>query len=680
MGKFTKKLSAIALCTLFASMQVSATTIMSGDTGLGAGIGGASINNATGGYVNTELGTNSATLNFKGDSHVNWDTLNVNKGETLNFNGVNGATGLTVVNTVNNGMSNIYGQVNSNQGISKLIISNPNGMLYDGAKFTTAGDLQLTTQALGVDYVNGVMQISGLNQEALNGVTIKNSDFIVGGEFNITAPSVDIIKSALGTGKGLKLITADGQNYLVNKTAGQDFYHNAVRLETVSINGDVFIVADKDIVTIVNGGNINGNLNVLSDGNVALNYVNNGNTLNVTKNVDVVNDGRISYLRNSKVDGNVTMSNSGGFLEVANIQVAGDVNLKTTVKTNTAVKHFTHVVGDNDIKGNLNVDSIHNIHIGGYDSNLQDLAKGSLKVGGDINATAHEGTIAVTIDTEAKNINLTSGTLNIISDGKANIKADNYNFQAKNYIGGVDTKEAIMDAMENYKTLPVVQKETYLNIDGGNLNGVKMGDKGIAFIRANNDMKVNGVKAGYVELSSGKDIVIADDVHANIVRVNGETRNLTVNTPADARDYTLKYTNIIEGKELTIAPSTEITYDMANNEKTGWNTGIQTNKTTYLVVPGQPVTPDPGPNPPEPGPGPVPPSPDPIPNPPTPQDNDNVKVMKNYHRDEVASAIDAQEVYTPVAFAADLDDEIDTGVRKNVDGSVTVVRPYTPTK
>jgi hypothetical protein len=33
-----------------------------------------------------------------------------------------------------------------------------------------------------------------------------------------------------------------------------------------------------------------------------------------------------------------------------------DVNLTTTVKTNEGVKHFIHVVGDNDIKGNLTVD------------------------------------------------------------------------------------------------------------------------------------------------------------------------------------------------------------------------------------------------------------------------------------------------------------------------------------
>ena len=35
------------------------------------------------------------------------------------------------------------------------------------------------------------------------------------------------------------------------------------------------------------------------------------------------------------------------------------------------------------------------------------------------------------------------------------------------------------------------------------------------------------------------------------------------------------------------------------------------------------------------------------------------------------------QVYTPVAYAADLDDDtVDRGVRKNVDGSVTVVKAF----
>ena len=142
MKHLSTKLSALVLTTIFAAMQVSAVM----DTGLGAGNGGAVINNATGGFAGLDTGNNSATLNFNGNTHVNWNTLNVNGNETLNFNAVNGANGLTVLNTVNNGMSNIYGQINANSGIGKLIISNPNGVLFDGAKFSTAGDVMITTQ------------------------------------------------------------------------------------------------------------------------------------------------------------------------------------------------------------------------------------------------------------------------------------------------------------------------------------------------------------------------------------------------------------------------------------------------------------------------------------------------------------------------------------------------------
>lgn len=652
MKKLTKKLSAMTLCTLFASMQIA----------MAGGLADSSINYTEGGFVGSTTGDNSMNLNFNGDSHVNWNTLNVGKGETLNFNAVDGANGLTVVNTVNNGMTTVYGTINSNQGISKLIISNPNGVLFDGASFTTAGDLMLTTQPLDVKFVDGVMSVSGLNQAATNGVKIiNNSEFSVGGEFNITAPTIEAVQSAIKAEKGFKLVTADGQNYLVCPTTSNDEHHIAVRLEAVSVDGDVYITSGKDLVKIVNGGEIKGNLNVNTDGNVALNYTNNGEKLKVTGDVNVENDGRISYLRNSEVGGNVKMHNSGGFLEVKDIDVKGNVDLKTTVKTNDKVKHFVHVVGDNKIGGNLNIDSIHNIHIGGYDDGLSHLAQGSLEVGGDINAHAREGSIAVTVDTSANKIALTSDTLNIITNGKAVLSANDYEFSAKHYIGGVTSKEKLINIMENYIPLDSVETGAYMNIKGGNVNKVEAQK---AYIKSQNDMKVNGIKAGEVYLTADQaDIKIDKDNHADLITVGGETKNLTVELPSNSRDYTLKYTNIKDTEVITINPETEITYEMANGDN-GWNKGTQTKDNTYLVVPGE------GSDQPDP---PGPDDSDPIPDEPE-------KILKNLNRDQIASAIDANQVATPVAFAADLDDEIDTGVRKNVDGSVTVVRPYVPTK
>ena len=646
MRKITKRLSAIALCAMFASMQVT----------LAAGLSDASINHVDGGFKGSVAGNNSLDLNFNNNAHVNWNRLNVGSTETLNFNAVDGAKGLTILNTVNNGMTNVYGTINANSGISKLIISNPNGVLFDGANFTTAGDAMITTQALGANFVNGNMDITKVNEATVNGVVIKNNaNFNVGGEFTIMAPSINAVKSAIKAEKGVKLITANGQDYLVAPAEGTTVTDAGVRMETIEVDGNVYVLSGKDIVKVVSGAKINGDLTVDSKGIVALNYVNpDKNTLEVKGNLKVdstgdmnpANKGNFMYLRNAKVDGNVDMANSGGFLEVGNLTAGGDVKLTTTTGANSHVKHFVHVIGDNDIKGDLTVDSIHNIHIGGYNYEEGKLAEGSLKVGKNLNATAHEGSVAVTVDTSADKVALTSGTLNVISDGKANITANEYQFKANGYIGGMDTTKNLINTMEGYVLIPPAEK-TFLNIEGGKVTKLETADNGYAFVRANKNMDINGVNAGKVNLSAGGDIKIGKDAHADLIKVDGETRKLTVELPK--RDYTLKYTDIKDTEVITINPDTKITYEMANGEN-GWNKGTQTKENTYLVVPGS------GPNPPE--------------------DDDNVKILNNLQRDQINAAIDANEVYSPIAFAADLDEDNDTGVRKNVDGSVTVVRAF----
>jgi hypothetical protein len=262
------------------------------------------------------------------------------------------------------------------------------------------------------------------------------------------------------------------------------------------------------------------------------------------------------------------------------------------------------------------------------------------------------------------------------------MKANEYQFKANKYIGGVSEQKNLINAMEGYQPLPTVTEKAFVNIDGGNVTKIETASDGYAFVKSNKDMNVTGINAGKVNLSADQaDIVIGDNNHASLIKVDGDTKNLTVNTPANSRDYVLKYTNIKDTEVITIDPETEITYEMANGDE-GWNKGTQTKDNTYLVVPGpsvEPENPEPNPNPdPDPEPNPNPnPDPDPV-VPAAPQDNDNVKILNNLNRDQINSAIDAGEVYTPIAFAADLDDDVDTGVRKNVDGSVTVVRAFTP--
>ena len=661
MKNLKRKLSALALTAVFASMQL--TSFAAIDTGLGAGNGGAVINNATGGFQGaTGIGTGNVDLNFNGSAHVNWDSLNVNRGESLNFNAVNGANGLTILNTVNHGMSTISGQINANNGIKQLIISNPNGMLFDGTQFSAAGDVMLTTQPMTATFVDGRMDVSKVaTTNPVGIITIQDANFSVGGEFNILAPSVNVVASTINTTNGLKLITANGQDYL---SAGNVDVQDAVRLEAVEIDGDVYIIADKGIVKTVGGGTINGNLNIQSDDSVALNYVADGKALHIKGDANVKGNGVMMYARNTKVDGNLSMENGGGFLEVGNVQVGKDMNLKTTkVSENPqGYKHFVHVIGNTKVGGNLNIDSVNNIHIGNYNYEEGVLLEGSLTVGGAIDAIAHDGHIGVTINTSADKISLKSENLNILTDGKAVLSANEYKFSSKGYIGGISDTSKFINSMEDYTFYPA-DAPSYLNIAGGIVSQIET--EGKAYIASYGDMDVTGVNANELYLTAyGKNItILGDTIHANVINVGGETDKLRV--AFDGRDYTLKYTNIRDAKEVTINGTDKITYELTNGEN-GYNVrDPRPENTTYLVGPDKEIEPTPEPEP--------EPTPEPTPNPDLPDGNENVKVLDSYQDQSVNLA----QVYTPVAYAADLeDDQIDKGVRKNVDGSVTVVRAY----
>ncbi len=661
MKNLKRKLSAIVLSTVFAASQTAFAMI---DTGLNDAV----INNATGGFKDVTGGNGTANINFNGSAHVNWDTLNVGKGEILNFNAVDGANGITILNTVNNGMSTIYGQINSNSGVAKLIISNPNGMLFDGAKFTTAGDLMLTTKdlrGLTIEDLDNAKFTHIYDENGnINAITIRNgSEFNVAGEYTMIAPAI-IAESSTIKANTLKLITSNGQDYLALGTAGEKSELPGVKLQAVNIDGDVYITAPSGVVKIVNGGTINGNLNVDAKGSVALNYKNEGEKLVVTKDVNVNNNGSMSFLRNAEVGGNLAMSNSGGFVDIGNVNVKGNADLKTTgIGGNgcSEYNHFVHVIGDTKIGGDLNIESSQNIHIGGYDYDAQKLADGNLKVGGNLNAHATDGHVTVTIDTQADKINLKSDKLNVLTDGKATLTANEYSFSSNGYIGGLENDEQVVAVMEGYKYIADHKAPSNLNIAGGKITNIETPENSPAYIASKGDVTLTGANAGNINITApGKFIEITGDgVHAKNINVGKETDKLKVDF--EGRDYTLNYTNIRDAKEVTIKGTDEITYELTNGEN-GYNVrDPRPENTTYLVGPAGPDEPI------------VPPTPGPDPTI-DPEDNENAKILRSYER---PTAIDQAQPYTPIAYAADLeDDHIDAGVRKNVDGSVTVVRAF----
>ncbi len=657
------KLSAVLLAVMFVSLQVKAIEGQI-DTGLGNEHGGAVIDKITGGYVDHIKGDNSFDLIFNGDSHVIWDQLNIGKDQSLNFR-TDGGSNLTILNTVNSGMSTIYGQITADGGIGKLIISNPNGVLFDGATFTTAGDTMITSQPMTATFVDGRMDVTKIaNTVPVGMIKIQDSNFNVGGEFNILAPAINIIRGQVKADNGVKLITENGQDYIAS---GNTFYPG-VELEAVNIDGNVYIKTHDGSVRTVNGGTINGDVNVDSKGSVALNYKNNGERLTINGDVTSVTDGEMTFVRNTDVNGNVALTSNDGFVDIGNVNVTGNADLKTLGKNDIHDKkynNFVHVIGETNIGGNLNIDSSQNIHIGGYDYDTQKLADGKLTVGGDLTAHAHDGHVMTTIDTSANKISLKSDNYNVLTDGKALLTANEYDFSANGYIGGLTqtgdmtVDQKVVNIMENYIHIPdSVGTPAYINIAGGEVTGINTPTGASAYIASKGDMTLTGANAGNVYLTSyGNDInITGDGVHANTITVGGETDKLKVDYPS--RDYTLKYTNIRDNEQVTINGDEEITYDLTNGEN-GYNRGSQIKgENTYLVGPEGPDSPGPGP--------------DPTPN---PDPNESAKVLRSYERQP---NVTAAQPYTPIAYAADLDDDDmnDKGVRKNVDGSVTVVKAF----
>ena len=722
MKNITKKVSALVLTTMFAVMQVSAAI----DTGLGVGNGGAVINHTSGGFTGMETGDNSATLNFNANSHVNWDTLNVNSNEVLNFKAADGVDGINVINTVNQGMTKIYGQINANKGISNLVISNPNGVLFDGARFTAAGDVTVNTDAANHNtkfvnaYSNNSAFVSNLQPGTGEMITIKNSDFSVGGDMNFIAPSMNVVQSAFNVknGKGdVRFTTTNGQDYLITQTSGcgsncsstKYTETQALRLEAIQVDGNVYITSDKGIVKTVGGGQINGNLNIKSDGSVALNYVDNGKVLNVTGDVNAKANGPMMYARNTKVDGNLNMTNGGGFLEVGNVQVGKDMNLTTTAESENphGYKHFTHVIGNTKVGGNATINSQNNIHIGNYEIATDEngnpiqlfkengrfyydgkLLDGEFTVGKNLTATTKEGHIMTTVNVNVGehlsfDANAADGSVNaeyfdagvraglsepkahyggnILSSPDAVLNAKTYEFKSDGYIGALKgsgkytTDQVIINTMEAYDYIPkdVKNSHDYLKIGGGTITNIEAPKDSQVYIASNGNVVLTGANAGDINLTAYRKRIDIQgpDVHANNINIGPETDYLKVEF--EGRDYTTNFTNIRDEKVVTIRPDEKITYELTDGKR-GHNqpTLKPGEKTTYLIGPDSPQPP-------------IPPEDPNVPN------DDNVRV-KNWVPDDPTKPMAS----TPVAYAADLDDEEDVPCRKNVDGSVTVVRAY----
>ena len=168
----------ILLLLVFSSVATaSGTKANTVPTGGKVAAGQASITQS-GNVVNIDQGSQKAV--------INWDSFNVGKNSTVNFNQPNSnASTLNRVNSATKSM--IDGAVNAN---GQVIFINPNGVIFGkGAEINTGGIIATTMNLNDADYLSGDMRFSGsglgrvINQ---GNITVNN----INGYIALMAPEV----------------------------------------------------------------------------------------------------------------------------------------------------------------------------------------------------------------------------------------------------------------------------------------------------------------------------------------------------------------------------------------------------------------------------------------------------------------------------------------------------------
>lgn len=383
MSKFTLQLKRLIVVTLLLMSLVDATLpVMADAANMGLnqqvlptvdGQYGANLNNVAGATVTP--GTTYANIYTPGQaSYLQWNSLNVAPGQTMNYEF--GSMNATSINSVIGGnMTRMAGNLTvSGYGAptSRVIWSNPNGILFENGSYTNANALLLTTQEIKNFDINtlkiewgltgaGTVQIG---QGDLNNAAVMR----IASDLNIIAPAGILVNGADILAGDVKLITADGVVYKAaeNKLdvskpttsvlAGTGTFHNAnsndknklgstfttgkaITIDKASIavkdtdNGRVYFltrgVTDAASVLASNSA-IRGKMALDVDGNA---------TFNVMGNLDIVG---LDNTTKSRVGGDLTAKTIDNTITLKNYKAE-----TTTTSTTTLGQYLISQNGNN---------------------------------------------------------------------------------------------------------------------------------------------------------------------------------------------------------------------------------------------------------------------------------------------------------------------------------------------
>ncbi len=483
MKKILTKTLSLVLCIAFTGMQTSLAAVLTTGDFAGRQVlngTGAVIKGHTAGLRAVETDLTNATLRFNNHTRIDWDKLNVDKGQKLYFN--NGTYGV-LNNVVGTSISKFAGSITADSG--KIIISNPNGMLFQGGQFTSTGSLLLTTKNLTADAYGEGYNFNDLNIDNANNGSgtfqviqlLKDAD---GNNTVITAGDISVISNGVQmngadlTANGVVLVTADGANFVANKPnnngytvnadyAFENIANTAISSETGEITlksgrgmylNNVTTTGDTNLETATASNALAQNLTVNGDLDVKSSYlwVNNGSQRSkVTGDLTMTDTKADTYAMQATsmdVDGNVTV-NAQGWVSLKDFKANTTEGTKTDITdtyyqvqlkdvelgdTNvTAENYFVRICGDNKIHGDLNVKS-NSLNVGSYNNESHVIDHGSTTVDGEFNADIRS-TIGFSDVIKADTITFTSAESSILNANEANgdgtLIANNINLSAK---------------------------------------------------------------------------------------------------------------------------------------------------------------------------------------------------------------------------------------------------------
>lgn len=371
MKKILTKTLSLVICIGFLGTQSSLAAVLTTGDFAGRQVlngTGAVIKGHTAGLRNVETDLTNATLHFQNHTRIDWDKLNVDKGQSLYFK--NGTYGV-LNNVVGTSISKFAGLIKSDNG--KVIISNPNGMLFNGGQFN-GGSLLLTTKDLTADTYGEGYDYSNLTiSDANNGAGSNYGVIAIIGNSEISSPDISIVANGVyfdnstlssPSANGVVLVTADGANFVANKQVNFGEVSFTSNQSSSDAQNNIY-VANSAITT--QNGEIKFTTGVgatLKDNNIEADKISiaakDGINIENTKfdgdlTTTSQNATRITYFHNSEVTGNADMSGDAVMLDSGNNKIGG--NLKITDANDNDRDVYGARIYNTEIGGKLDVDA-----------------------------------------------------------------------------------------------------------------------------------------------------------------------------------------------------------------------------------------------------------------------------------------------------------------------------------